>query len=80
MPGKNPGLDPRMNGQVVSGAELNQFEYFSHNGLFCDRLDCSGDNPASQKLNANYDVATLCSLSTLFRTDGRFIMRSCQAV
>jgi hypothetical protein len=29
---------------------------------------------------ANYDVETLCSLSTLFLTVGRFIMRSCYAV
>ena len=28
----------------------------------------------------SYDVETFCSLSTVFRTVGRFIMRSCHAV
>ena len=28
----------------------------------------------------SYDVATFCSLSTLFRTVGRCIIRSCHAV
>ena len=28
----------------------------------------------------NYDVETFCSLSTVFRTVGRFIIRSCHAV
>ena len=30
--------------------------------------------------DTSYDVEMLCSLSTVFRTVGRFIMRSCHAV
>ena len=33
-----------------------------------------------ENATTNYYVETLCSLSTLFRTVGRFIMRSCHAV
>jgi len=42
--------------------------------------DCDTVSQQGEHAIRNYDVETACSLSTLFRTVGRFIMRSCHAV
>src|SRR4030095_17051209 len=58
VPGKNPCLDPRMNGQVISGAKLNQFECSGHGVTSghapitpCERVTISGKADPSRSLS-----------------------------